>query len=175
MENELFAYYERLDGLIADFRSATGLACPRGCGWCCETGDPEMTVFEALPLARHILANPDLLAKYEAYRHSGAAKPCFFYDANADYHCTVYPIRSMICRMFGYAGGRDKLGRPRFAPCAKMRTGSAWQAPEAVPIFQDARYKLLSITPPELARVMPFAEALAEAVDREGMRRSILG
>ena len=175
MENELFAYYERLDGLIADFRSATGLACPRGCGWCCETGDPEMTVFEALPLARHILANPDLLAKYVAYRHSGAGKPCFFYDANADHHCTVYPIRSMICRMFGYAGGRDKHGQPRFAACPRMQNAVLISPPEHVPVFQDLHYELLSIAPPELARVMPFAEALAEAVDREGMRRSILG
>lgn len=168
----LRAYYGRLDGRTAGFRSA-GLCCARGCGLCCETGDPEITAFEALPLAMHILSDSGLLARYEAYRRSGAAKPCFFYDAAADYGCTVYAIRPMICRMFGYAGGRDKHGRPRFVPCARMENANRTYRPDDAPVFQDLHYELLSFAPPELARVQAFADALAEAVDREGMRREL--
>lgn len=166
----LFAYYERIDGMTVEFRERLGLRCPAGCGWCCETGDPEITVLEALPLARQIIADPSLLAKYEAYLKDGKRKPCFFYDANADYRCSVYSIRPMLCRMFGYAGGRDKLGKPRFAPCSRMENAGRCLDVEKVPVFQDLQYGLLALAPPELARIAAFPDALAEAVQREMLR-----
>jgi len=166
-------YYSRLDDLISAFRASTGLSCKAGCGWCCETGDPEITVYEAMPLARAIVSDPALLERYNAYRGNGTRKPCFFHDASRDFQCTVYGIRPMICRMFGYAGVRDKNGAVRFKPCPKMQNADRPITVAVIPVFQDLQFTLTSFAPPELARLLPFPDALSEAVDRETIRHRL--
>jgi len=41
-------------------------------------------------------------------------------QAERDFHCTVYETRPLVCRVFGFAGDRDKWGHLRFAPCRHM-------------------------------------------------------
>jgi len=169
----LFDYYSRLDTLTSAFRASTGLSCTPGCGWCCETGDPEITVFEAMPLACTIVSNPFLMERYNAYRGAGTRKPCFFHDASRDFRCTAYAIRPMMCRMFGYAGVRDKNGAVRFKTCPKMRNSARPVTVPLIPVFQDLQLTVTSLAPSELARLLPFPDALSEAVDRETIRRRL--
>jgi len=116
-----------------------------------------------------------LLREFTLSQRSAQSRPCFFYLPGRPLHCGVHSVRPLICRMFGYAGGRDKFGRPRFAPCPRMLNAACARSvdPAEVPVFQYLRYELMSITPPELSRLCPLSEALAEAVARESLRLSL--
>ena len=120
-----------------------------------------------------IVSDPAHLERYNAYRGEARRKSCFFHDGSRDFRCSVYGIRPMICRMFGYAGVRDKHGAVQFAPCPRMENSERPVVVASVPVFQDLQYTLMSFAPPELARLLPFAEALSEAVDRETIRRRL--
>jgi len=167
----LFDFYQKIDERVNYLKAETGLECPAGCGWCCETADPEITVFEALPLARLILMDENLSAEHDKHRRQPGRR-CFFFDANRPFHCTIYAIRPLICRAFGYAGSRDKCGNSRFASCRKMTNSGLYSIADmnSVPVFQELQYELLSVAAPEMAKLRSFNDALAEAVEREMLR-----
>src|SRR5690348_15743067 len=48
------AVFEKLDGGISGFQSATTLHCKSGCGQCCFKPDIEATLLEFLPFAFHL-------------------------------------------------------------------------------------------------------------------------
>lgn len=173
----LFAYYGRLDTKVCAFKNGNVFGCPPWCGHCCVSVEPEITVMEAVPLARLILSNASLMKQYAEFTDSGTRRPCFFFRADRDFHCGAYGIRPMICRLFGFAGGRDKTGKPRFSFCRLMAREPELTVAQLgpLPIFQDAQHELLSFAPLELARVLPFSEALAEAMRREGLRLRFTG
>ena len=44
--------------------------------------------------------------------------PCPLYGIdNKEHHCTVYPYRPLICRLFGAAASKSKDGHPVFRNC----------------------------------------------------------
>ena len=173
----LFEYYARLDAKAQAFRNGHSFGCPPGCGHCCSSTEPEITVLEAVPLARLVLSDARLLKEHTARTDAATRWPCLFYRADRDYRCGVYGLRPMICRMFGFAGGRDKTGAPRFAFCPLMNKEPSLTVAQlgTIPVFLDMQQELLSFAPLELARLMPFTDALDEAIRREGLRLRFTG
>jgi len=179
-ENSLAAllrFYRQIDDRAKLLRERTGLTCPNDCGWCCETAEPDITTFEAMPLARLVLSDPELTQQHENFVSRSIRKPCFFYN-NATHRCTVYPIRPMICRMFGFAAARGKMGDVRFAPCRHMKRSSPSSGipgiePADVPIFAHVQSELLAFAPAEVAVLKPFPDAIAEAIERELLLRRL--
>jgi len=128
------------------FARASGLTCPAGCGACCSEDKPHDSVLSALPAARWAVQNGQL----ELLQQAAAERPdgtCLFYDPERLTHCSVYPLRPLVCRLFGYAGWRDKRGAAQFRPCRRQPRP---QRPiEAVPpVFADYATMLASIYPP---------------------------
>ncbi len=118
--NGLRALYEELDKKIDDFSRAAGLHCPEGCGTCCETFIPEVARPEADLIASHLLSLGHSLT-LDSWGKGEIPGGCPFYKIQGDpYHCSIYPVRPLICRLFGYAGSRDKNGSLRFRPCRHM-------------------------------------------------------
>jgi len=107
------ALYAEVDGRIADFAAGSGVTCPAGCGTCCASFDPPVAWVEAELVAMFLLASGRV-----APPAPGAACPLF--DPVSPYHCTVYAVRPLICRTFGFTGSTDANGRLRFAYCRHM-------------------------------------------------------
>jgi len=128
------------------FARSARLACPAGCGWCCVEGRPEDSLLSALPAAREAvrLGAFDRLA--EAAERN-ALGPCVFYDPRGPGHCSLYAVRPLVCRLFGFAGQRDKRGRVRFRPCRRMRA-PAGPCACTPPVFSDHAMRLEGIYPP---------------------------
>ncbi len=120
------ALYRRLDRRIASFRRASGLGCPPGCGECCLSPEVEATVLEMLPLALD-LRRRGLLEPTLARLGPGGEppRPCLFYSPAPlgafGGHCSVYPWRPLLCRLFGFAAVAGPEGRPELAVCGRMR------------------------------------------------------
>ena len=95
--------------------------CPPGCGICCLGFDPDITRPELDHIAKYLAThkNLDELVFAPWNEESGT---CRFYRDNTPYHCSIYPVRALVCRTFGYTGRRNKNGFSEFTYCKHMPT-----------------------------------------------------
>jgi len=138
------------------FGRRAGIACPGDCGKCCVTVEIEASPLSLLPLAIDALRSGKAEALLEKTAIAPRA-PCLFYTPSSPFHCTVYATRPLVCRLFGFAGRRDKRGLPEFRACRHMdRTPRPGPAP---PLFSTWHIRLEGLYPP-LAEPMPLRSAL---------------
>lgn len=170
--------FERLDGEISKFQTQTNLHCIAGCGKCCTKLDIEASPLEFLPWAFHLFLNGE--AKKTLVELSNTTKTiCHIYQPLAllDSHngrCGNYKYRGLICRLFGYAGSRDKYGQLRLATCTIIKenqSNSYKSADEAiskglyVPIFTDYYMNLNQIDFYLGNTILPINQALKVAIE----------
>lgn len=127
------------------FGYGMGLKCPAGCGDCCRDDRPEDSVLSALPASRWAIDNDQVerLAKAALEYPEG---PCVFYDHTMQKCCTIYRLRPLICRLFGFAGVRDKYGEVRFRHCRRMPP-PVRDIKLTPPVFSDCSRQLEYIFP----------------------------
>ena len=133
--------YRRVDGAVAAFCAGSGLACPQGCGTCCEGFVPDVMPLEAAGVAA-FMADRDSATAWtlagalsgdggdQAGTQSGSGfeakggQSCPLYAADTPWHCTVYEARPLVCRLFAFSAVRDKRGQSSFALCRHMPAAS---------------------------------------------------
>lgn len=139
-----------------------GLKCLPVCGDCCRDDHPEDSVLSALPSAQWAIDNDkiDLLAKAALEDPDGQ---CAFYDHTLEKCCTIYPLRPLICRLFGFAGTRDKYGAVQFRPCRRMPPPKR-NIKLIPPIYSDCARQLEYIFPQLGSIRLPLNAAFYQAV-----------
>jgi uncharacterized protein len=116
---KLFSLYCETDASLALFQSTCGFTCPPGCGECCEHFDPDVIPAESDYAAAYIIyEKPSLLTLIESKdeRKDGA---CIFYDSSNPFHCSIYPARALVCRLFAFSSVTNKFGGEHFHLCKK--------------------------------------------------------
>lgn len=182
-QNEVMRLYEKLQGQLDSFKSASGLSCPLGCGRCCENPDIFVNVLEVLPLAYHLWQNKTaqvVLDKMSALSSPGV---CVFYKPDAlnpgHGRCGVYPWRPLICRLFGYSVKKNKYGQPRLVTCLTMKTECAKEYQQAeqnlaggtitAPVMHDFAMQLCNIDPHLGKEYFPINKAIEIAIQKTGL------
>jgi len=172
----VMAIYDDIDQAVAVFQKESGLACPKFCGRCCDSQKVEATILECLPLALALFEAGEGEATLDAIeRMPPEEKRCLFYDgqheARQSWGCGRYETRPLICRMFGFAGNPDRLGRPRLALCRVMKNslplgeGDEYRLASArMPVFHEAALRLAALHPVYGARLLPINLAFREAL-----------
>ena len=148
---DLFSLYLQIEGKTTEFCRSHSIACGEGCGTCCEHFMPDITASEARLVAAYLLfvvKDLDLIERVKAF--AGNSKgPCPLYRADSPYHCSVYPARPLICRLFGACAYQDKNGNARFRRCRynieQTMPYSLTLEDEDVPVMQDYSYALRAL------------------------------
>ena len=179
--------YQRADEAVAAFCAGSGLACPHGCGTCCEGFVPDVMPLEAAAVAV-FLADKDKTAAWSLAgatpAASGAPAPaetgrrCPLYAADTPWHCSVYEARPLVCRLFAFSAVRNKRGQSSFALCRLMPTAPGLEARSASgssivatfhaepPLMADYGNELLALDPHSNGDRAPLPEALADALSQ---------
>ena len=174
--------YAAADAAIARFQAATGLACPRGCGRCCEEQTPFVRVADMEEIAAAHVARgigEDTLARAKA---AGSLHPCvIFAPGRLPGGCTEYELRPTLCRLFGFGAVRDKHGEAALAACRVHKQETPEVAARAiafvasggdVPIFAEWQAAADAESDDGDPTLMPINEALAIALERALLRDS---
>ena len=185
----LGALYRRIDEATAQFAAQSGLACPPGCGRCCESFVPDMLPLEATWMAATLIRDRPLEARAlaeEGFPLSAMQSGrCPFYVPEGPYHCGIYEGRSLVCRLFGFSAARGKEGLPSFALCRHMpdkedATGRSWMGEALVsqfgatpPLMSDFALQLLALSPFESHERQLLFEALPRALRRIQLLRRL--
>jgi len=120
---ELAELYRVADEDVATWTASSPYRCPSGCGICCTRHVPSITVPEAHLVARYLLQHARELPSPTGERDGCTA--CPFYNPDSDEHCTIYPVRPLICRLFGFAASGGRQDELRFKPCSHMPEGGS--------------------------------------------------
>lgn len=173
--------YIRAGEAMASFRARNGLACPVGCGTCCEHFIPDILPVEASYLAAWLVRNqPKRALSLTRDGFPEEAEGCPLYNPNdPTAHCTVYPGRPLICRLFAFSGIRSKIGEPAFSLCRLMPNLSpphadrrSWAGREledvlgVPPLMSDFAEELESVCPGDGSRRALLTEALPPAISQ---------
>ncbi len=177
---DIVAVYQEIDTKIAQFQMASGLFCPDRCGHCCESNNVEATVLETLPLASEILsknAADGLLPLLENRAINGATR-CVIYSPKAGHpgegRCSFYEFRPLVCRLFGYAGRRNRKGilEPCFCrpikdrhPDSLERFHTAVSKKSLPPFYQDFFIRIASMHPIYGIKLLPVNAAIREGLN----------
>ncbi len=123
--SQLAALYEEIEGETTRFKGEFSIACPPGCGTCCEHFNPDITALEASLVAAYLLLEESKRPLLERLYSEGVDEgPCPLYDKENPCHCTVYEVRPLICRLFGAAASLTKSGEAVFRQCKYNTEGT---------------------------------------------------
>jgi len=181
LELQVLEVYRVLDSAVSGFQSRTGLSCPEGCGHCCLSEKVEATVLECIPLAFELFRSCQAELILKRLEKNGDDRCCILYrpdfSAAGLWGCTQYRHRSVVCRLFGFAGNRDREGSPRLAMCRVMKEKGGGAAEQIklddpnspMPLFVDAGLRITALHPGLGTTRMPINTALQEALLKVGM------
>jgi Fe-S-cluster containining protein len=169
------------------FARRSGLACPAGCGQCCENPQVETTVLEALPLAYWLLTRPEgadaATEALAAVREGGERRHCLFYAPTAGAapgqgRCSVYEHRPGLCRLFGFAARLDRRGFKEPVICRIHRQSNPAAVEEAhrladqnvaMPTFYEFSTRFALLEQNLGTEQLPINEAILRAIEKVGL------
>lgn len=169
------------------------LDCPSGCGSCCEPFVPDILPAEAAFMAAWLFDNAPGLARETAAwtpENRPASPPCPFLRRLGEMaRCAIYPVRPLVCRLFGAAGVRDRDGRVSFRPCAHMPLSDYPAVGRGRPSMAGTELErrfgreppdmaayaseLAALSPSEVAQRSLIVDALPAALARVGLSLSL--
>jgi Fe-S-cluster containining protein len=177
--------YRSLDKSSAELRRGSALKCPPGCGKCCQNSVVEATELEMLPLALRLSETgqaDEFYRRAEAQKFEGL---CVFFDVdNGRGKCRQYAFRPLVCRLFGFAGNRDKHGQPRLVTCAVLKKNQPEAAEHLLeqvaggrlkpPMMADAVMRLSSVDPSMARESYPVNKAFSKALERVELNKKFM-
>ena len=115
--NELLDLYNEVDNHSSIFTSSLDISCPPSCGSCCEHFIPDLTAHEASLIAAYMMFIKKDVHLISLINPVYKGKGCPLYNKEDPYHCQIYPVRSLVCRLFGAAPSKTKYDAPVFRKC----------------------------------------------------------
>ena len=111
-------FYDSIEHSFERFTEEAHISCPSGCGECCRYFTPPVTSSEALAIAAwtYFVQERDVRP---LMRFTSSSEGCPFADQQREGgKCTIYPVRPLLCRLFGAAATRTKRGL-EFRRCSR--------------------------------------------------------
>jgi len=186
--SEISRTYRSIDRKIARLQHAASIACPEGCGACCETSHIEATILEALPLAEAVFdfgqeENILQLVEDKLFRSDLTCALYLQDPAKAGLgRCRYYETRPLLCRLFGFSARRNRLDELEFSTCRCIRERSPDSLQRAqigvsaglrVPVFQDSFMRIAALNPDIGFQLRPINLAIKEAIEYLYWRRPV--
>lgn len=166
------------DGQGRRFVQKTGLICPENCGECCRSKNIHVTILECIPVSLHLWKEGKGDQIYDLFENNVHQKECFFFQENLDEnlkgHCSIYPYRFLVCRLFSNSVRRDADGKFQLQTCKLIKQQRAAEFQQAklrfeqktkAPVASDFGFRLFAIDPYLGKELLPLNLALKKALE----------
>ena len=163
--------YCEITAQIARFQACTNIFCLTGCGECCLRFEPYISVLEAFLVVEdfHRRGQLDILYRFRPDKQEIL---CPFYDPYTPFHCTIHPIRPLICRLFAFAA-KQNGARIEYSPCLLIELHDPKAVALArrlvpgtitIPVYPQAYQRLCAIDFALATDLHPLTDSLAIAL-----------
>jgi len=181
LEAWVLEVYRLLDAVVAAFAKRSGLSCPQGCGHCCLSEKVEATVLECIPLAFLLFRTSQAESVLQRLEENGDNKGCVLYRPDLTraglWGCSQYATRTVVCRLFGFAGNPGRDGIARLALCRVMKEAAGSEQIAIIaedpftpmPLFVEAGLRITALHPGLGTARLPINAALLQALLKVGM------
>ena len=112
--------YHEIATTISHFKEKTQIDCVYGCGDCCNHFEPYISVLEATLIVEYLQEDSERMERFLQVRGSKTDILCPFYQVASPYHCGIYPIRPLICRLYAFSGKKVDQ-QIHYSPCPRIR------------------------------------------------------
>ncbi len=162
--------YSKLDKAQKVFTEKFCIHCKEGCGTCCEHFNPDITTAEAEYIAMGLIFQGNDKEVLDSLHSSDPDQGfCPLYRKDNPFHCSIYNLRPLICRLFGASVVHDKNGDPVVRNC-KWNDGATVPSSDELRSNSDALVVMsdygmqLEEMQPEDTSTYPLAEAVERAI-----------
>ena len=181
LELQVLEVYSLLDTAVALFAKRTGLSCPQGCGHCCLSEKVEATVLECIPLAFLLFRTSQAEQVMQQLEHNRDDKRCVLYRPDlteaGQWGCSQHSVRTVVCRLFGFAGNPGRDGVAQLALCRVMKEDRGANGIPIIPkdplapmpLFVEAGLRITALHPGLGTVRLPINLALLQALMKVGM------
>lgn len=174
LDQDVMDLYAETDRACQAFSRASGVACPAGCGVCCQYPCIKTTPLEFIPLALRLWEEQRAADVYR--RIDSSRNLCFFIRPvllkDDEGFCSIYPHRPLICRTFGFLGRTSQTGELSLNTCNNMSRlfpgGLADLSPQTLALLPRPDIilpRLRDISPQLGARSLPLNQAVKHAIE----------
>jgi len=174
LSHRVMQFFSALDQKRCDFNESTTIACPLGCGKCCEYPRIQGSILEFLPLAKHLWDQDKAFIFYRSI-HADTTMCVMLKtpeESQVDGRCSEYAHRGLICRSFGFLTTVHKNGKTQFQTCTEIKNRYAHEiqklAPEILqelPMASLIRRNFESIYPTLAVEQFPINLAIKRAIE----------
>jgi len=178
---KLLQLYQRVDKETQRFAKLSKIHCPPLCGYCCSTAHVETTPFEMLPLALSLWSSQKGDFWLEKLKMSGQKKTCVFFKSHRKDlkkgRCTVYKLRPLICRLFGFSFNKNKDGGYVYGGCKVIKQKYPKAVTQVIKMMQqkpnflkmtDFSIRLFGLGSTTEQKLMPINQAAKIAFEKIG-------
>ncbi|EQC45732.1 YkgJ family cysteine cluster protein [Bacteriovorax sp. Seq25_V] len=170
---EVEQIYERSNETFSTYQKEQGLHCPSDCGKCCLSKEISATVLEMLPTAIRLYKEGIHEQIYETLVQVNTPQCIFYAPTSADGtkgRCLNYHTRPSVCRSFGAAAVRGKLGDKKLSICRVLKDTYPELLPglkvEEAPVVGEYARQIAGININLGTQILPINEALKLALDK---------
>ena len=163
-----------IDKDTKSFKRHTCIDCENHCSECCRYHDVNASPLEFLPFAWHAYKLGMLDHWFDELEKHEQPQCIFSRTEENNWGCRIYPVRGLICRLFGFSATTDKNGRPVFAVCRKLKLNQPETAGKAglyvmqggkIPVMSNYYRRLAAIDPALGNQFMPINLAIKKALE----------
>lgn len=164
--------YSQLDTAQQNFTNKFCIHCKDGCGSCCQHFNPDITIAEAQYIAMGLIFDgTDQQIQHTLKSASPTQTFCPLYRPDNPFHCSIYHLRPLICRLFGASVIHDKNGDPAIRACkwnpyATMPSPATLKHnPQDLIFMSDYGIQLAELQPEDTS-TYPLTEAVDQALSK---------
>lgn len=174
LAQKIYNELEEAANCFGEFQKLAGFTCPTGCGGCCMNSEISCHPYELLPMAIHLLEinQAEFYLEKARLHHDDHCLFLKIFDEKTEKGiCSQYPFRPFVCRAFGVAGRKNKIGATEYSVCQKFKELPEYldfvqkQFPNS-PHIEEWRLRLVSLSPELLGREMPINQALIVILEK---------
>ncbi|MDO9577916.1 MAG: YkgJ family cysteine cluster protein [Candidatus Cloacimonadales bacterium] len=178
LSSKVMRVFDLADEQSRKFVRKTGLICPENCGECCRSKKVFATVLECIPASLYLwqIGKGDMV--YDLLGSDTERTECIFYKENNDErrkgHCSIYPYRFLVCRLFSNSVQRDADGKSQLLTCKIIKQQSKIEFDKATsqlseglkaPIARDFAMRIYAIDPFRGKEFLPVNQAIKIALE----------
>lgn len=163
-----------IDRDIRQFKLFNRIDCLEHCSECCRYDNIQATALEFLPFAWHTYRLGLLESWLEKLENHHEPQCVFYRNRNEEWGCSIYPVRGLICRLFGFSASLDKNGNPAYAACRILKQNCPEVVKSAserlknggrIPVISKFYRRLATIDPVSGNEFMPLNQAIKKALE----------
>lgn len=175
---EVESIYKESQNSFSSYQSSQKLNCLTGCGKCCLSTQIQSTILEMIPTALYLHDQKRADQIYDALDLVDTENSiCIFYQKHSeDGHlgkCTNYDLRPSVCRSFGAAAVKNKMGEKVASVCKLIKEKYPQEYAQMnlseAPVIGEFARRIITLDTNLGLKLYPINHALKKAIEKVSM------